>query len=115
MDNERLQEIKKGDWLLHGTEEWTNQEDADIEAVIKELVTALEAAQQELAEANETMRSWKLLDETGYKWVKEVAALRAQLAEAQAEVERLQSILDEHGSFCKAYIGEFVIKEHDPR
>jgi len=51
---------------------------------VHDLETALEAAQQELAEANETMRSWKLLDETGYKWVKEVADLRAQLAEAKA-------------------------------
>ena len=50
---ERLQEIKEGDYLLHGTEEWTNQEDADTEAVILELICALEASQQQLAEAQE--------------------------------------------------------------
>ena len=48
MDNERLQEIKEGDYLLHGTEEWMNQEDADTEAVILELIAAYEAAQADV-------------------------------------------------------------------
>jgi len=47
MDNERLQDIK-AKHLLHGAEEWTNQEDADTEAVIKELIAAVEELQAEV-------------------------------------------------------------------
>jgi len=57
MQNERLQEIKDGDWICHGTEEWTNQEDADTEAVILELITALEAAEQRIATMTESYNS----------------------------------------------------------
>ena len=52
MNDERLQEIKGGKYLLHGTEEWTNQEDAETEVVILELIAAVEELQAE----NERLR-----------------------------------------------------------
>ena len=46
--NERLQVIKDSEVLLHGEEEWTNEEDVVTEAVIKELITAVEESQAEV-------------------------------------------------------------------
>ena len=84
MDDKRLQEIKDGDWMLHGTEEWTNQEDADTEAVIKELIAAYEQAQAELTEANDL---YEIADEGMNNCSK-------QLAEAQAELDTSQLLRD---------------------
>jgi hypothetical protein len=50
MDKKRLQEIKDKHILKDGVE-WTNQEDIDTENIIKELITAYEQAQAELAKA----------------------------------------------------------------
>ena len=122
--NERLQVMKDSEVLLHGEEEWTNQEDADTEAVILELITAVEASQQQLAEANECCDRLSAYFEGAEDWkercherrntlllcshVGESVSLRyllvcgerrraqEQEAEAQAEVGRLRKALEEY-------------------
>ena len=102
MDDKRLQEIKDGDWMLHGTEEWTNQEDADTEAVIKELIAAYEQAQAELADLQLRYDNQR---EDCIDYVKDIADLRKQLAEAQAELAEARDIRDRWKDYSKLYKG----------
>jgi multidrug efflux pump subunit AcrA (membrane-fusion protein) len=93
--DERLQEIKSiNNKLLEMKPNQGNY-------IFQELITALEAAQAEVVEANETMRSWKLLDETGHEWVKEVADLRAQLAEEQSKNGMLETLMSADKTIIK--------------
>ena len=64
-------------------------------SIFQELIAALEACQQQLAEAQAKLaRSELTLDYVREEWKNDtaVADLRAQLAEAQAEVERLEAL-----------------------
>ena len=77
MRPERLQEIRDSELLLHGEEQWTNEEDVVTEAVIKELIAAVEDLQ--------ALGGW-----WGERHRIEIADLRAQLAASQTEVEQLE-------------------------
>ena len=99
----------------------------------KALISRLEACQQELTEAypppmrlshekakdSETIRDLRKQLAASIELCnireEQIGELLKESEASQAEVKRLQAILDGHGSFCKAYIGDFVIKEYDPR
>ena len=95
MTPERLEEIEDKH-LLHGAEEWTNEEDVETEAAIKELIAAYKTSQQALAGAQEEARSWHKswldTDEKRLQEKRKSKDLRAKLAASQAEVGRLQNI-----------------------
>jgi len=80
ISKERLQEIKDKH-LLTGNEEWTSQEDVDTEAVIKELITAVEQAQAELAEAEERDDAMDIIG----------VADKRTIADLRKEVKRLKA------------------------
>ena len=61
MDNERLKEIRDSELLLHDDEEWTNQEDADTEAVIKELIAAVDSPSSRNCGLGETLANLVLI------------------------------------------------------
>ena len=89
IDDKRLKEIKEGPWILKGYEEWTNQEDADTEAVIKELVAAYEQAWAELAYVE---KAWKKTIAERDKLHNEKIDLRAQLEETQYKLRSCKSL-----------------------
>ena len=98
MDEERLEEIKRQvrDFVRENEQE-------DIWEIANELITAYEASQQQLAKARDGFG--ELSDECQRR-LDIIVALRKQLAEAQAEVERLRGII-------KFRAGEG--SDHDPR
>jgi len=115
MDNERLQDIK-AKHLLHGAEEWTNQEDADTEAVIKELIAAVEVLQAELVEAEaEQLREslcgkWRKEIKVDKEMQEEIADLRQKNTGLHIDISNLRKQLAEARANCIAEKAQLISK-----
>ena len=104
LDDKRLQEIKEDVANWFDTDEYNH-------TVIEELIAALDASQQQLAEARETIkfRAWR--DDKGSDYVSN-ADLRAQLAEAEETIRMAYSDLPDKKYDAEATLENYMTRHN---